>query len=92
MFSSTNVVKKDNQRNRIPGAIDAGTDLSTPPHFLLLLPIPTDIPQDFAVTNSPTVTVPAGAQYLIVGTVPGTPLKWGDNSGFGLGVSLTVNP
>ena len=92
VFSSTNVVKKDNQRNRIPGAIEAGSDFSTPPHFLLLLPIPTDIPQDFAVTNSPTVTIPAGAQYLVVGTVPGTPLKWGDNSGFGLGVSLTVNP
>lgn len=91
VFSSTNVVGRDNQRNRIPGAIDAGTNVSTPPHFLFLLPIPTDIAQDFAVTNSPTVTVPAGAQYLIVAPIPDS-LEWGDNSGFGLGVALTVNP
>jgi len=91
VFSSTNVVKKDNNRNRIPGAIDAGTDFTTPPHFILLLPIPTDITQDFEVTNSPTVTIPAGANFLILGTVPNS-LKWGDNSGFGFGVNITVNP
>lgn len=91
LFSSSNVVKKDSQRNRIPGAIDAGTDVTTPPHWLFLLPIATDIAQDFSVASSPTVTIPAGAQYLIVGTTPDS-LKWGDNSGFGLGVSLTVNP
>ena len=91
LFSATNVVKKDSTRNRIPGAIDAGTDFSTPPHWLLLLPIPTDISQDFAVTNSPTVTIPAGANFLILGTVPDS-MKWGDNSGFGLGVNVTVNP
>jgi hypothetical protein len=91
LFSSTNVVKKDSLRNRIPGAIDAGTDFNTPPHFILLLPILTDIAQDFAVTNSPTVTVPAGANFLILGTVPGS-MKWGDDSGFGFGVNVTVNP
>jgi hypothetical protein len=91
VFSSTNVVKRDNQRNRIPGAIDAGTNVNTPPHFILLLPIPTDIAQDFAVTNSPTVTVPAGANFLILGTIP-SGLSWGNNSGFGFGVNLTVNP
>lgn len=91
LFSSTDVVKKDNQRNRIPGAIDAGTDFTTPPHWLLLLPIATDISQDFAVTSSPTVTIPAGANYLILGTIPDS-MKWGDNSGFGLGVAVTVNP
>ena len=88
LFSSTNVVKKDNTRNRIPGAIDAGTDVTTGSYFFI---IPTDISQDFSVANSPTVTVPAGAQYLIIGTIP-SGLTWGDNSGFGLGVNLTVNP
>ncbi|HTO54200.1 MAG TPA: hypothetical protein VMR50_12490 [Myxococcota bacterium] len=96
VFSATNVVKADNKQNRIPDAIDAGTDVTTSPFlrcliFPLCTIVPTDIPQDFAVTNSPTVTIPAGAQYLIVAPIPDSG-KWGDNSGFGLGVSLTVNP
>jgi hypothetical protein len=96
VFSSTNVVLNDNQRNRIPGAIDAGTDVSTGSILTCIIfpfctSTPTDIAQDFAVTNSPTVTIPAGAQYLIVAPIPDS-LKWGDNSGFGLGVALTVNP
>jgi hypothetical protein len=96
VFSSTNVVKADNKQNRIPGAIDAGTDVTTSPFvhciiFPICTVVATDIPQDFAVTNSPTVTIPAGAQYLIVAPIPDSGV-WGDNSGFGLGVSLTVNP
>ena len=43
------------------------------------------------MTNGPTVTIPAGAQYLIVAPIPDS-LSWADNSGFGLGVALTVNP
>ncbi|HTO06390.1 MAG TPA: hypothetical protein VMR86_04970 [Myxococcota bacterium] len=96
VFSSTNEVKKDNQRNRIPGAIEAGTNVTTGSYLkCLIFPIctsvPTDIPQDFAVTSGATLTVPAGAQYLIVAPIPDS-LTWGDNSGFGLGVDLTVNP
>lgn len=91
LFSSTNVVLKDSNRNRIPGAIDAGTDFTTPAEFVFLLPIATDISQDFAVTNGATVTVPAGANFLILGTVPNA-MTWGDNSGFGFGVNVTVNP
>jgi hypothetical protein len=89
VFSSTNVVNRDNQRNRIPGAIDAGSDVNTPGYFLGL--VPTNISQDFSVANSPTVTVPPGANFLILGTIP-SGLSWGDNSGFGFGVNLTVNP
>jgi len=91
VFSSTSEVKKTSLRNRIPGAIDAGSDVNTPPYWVLLLPIATDISQDFEATNGPTVTVPAGANYLILGTIPAS-MKWSDNSGFGLGVSVTVNP
>jgi hypothetical protein len=96
VFSSTNEIKKDNQRNRIPGAIDAGTNVTTGSYLkCLIFPIctsvPTDIAQDFAVTSGATLTVPPGAQYLFVAPIPDS-LTWGDNSGFGLGVSLTVNP
>jgi hypothetical protein len=96
VFSSSNVVKSGKNKARIPGAIDAGTDVTTPAYVTCIIwpfctSTATDIPEDFAVTNSPTVTIPAGAQYLIVAPTPDS-LKWGDNSGFGLGVSLTVNP
>jgi len=96
VFSSTNEIKKDNQRNRIPGAIDAGTNVTTVAYLkCLIFPIcttvPTDIAQDFAVTNGATLTVPAGAQYLFVAPLSDAGI-WGDNSGFGLGVSLEANP
>jgi len=96
LFSSSSVVNKDNQRNRIPGAIDAGTDVTTPAYRVCIIwpfctDTPTDIAEDFSVASSATVTIPTGAQYLIVAPTPDS-LKWGDNSGFGLGVSLTVNP
>jgi hypothetical protein len=96
LFSSSNVVKADNQKARIPGAIDAGTDVTTGSYQKCIIwpfctTTPTDIPQDFAVSTSATVTVPTGAQYLIVAPIPDS-LKWGDDSGFGLGVALTRNP
>lgn len=96
LFSSTNQVLKDNVRNRIPGAIDAGTNVTTGSYLkCLIFPIctsvPTDIAEDFAVTSGATLTVPPGANYLIVAPIPDS-LTWGDNSGFGLGVALTVNP
>ncbi len=96
VFSSTNVVNSDKNLNRIPGAIDAGTDVNTGSYlkciiFPFCITVETNIAQDFAVTNSPTVTIPAGAQYLIVAPIPDS-LSWSDNSGFGFGVALTVNP
>jgi len=83
VFSSSNTVLGASQKNRIPGAIQ-----STAPNYNT--GFPSDIAQDFSIANSPTVTIPAGATYLIIGTVPGSH-KWSDNSGFGFGVSLTVN-
>ena len=96
VFSSSSQVLAANQRNRIPGAIDAGTDVSTGSYTKCIIwpfctTVPTDITQDFAVTSGPTVAVPTGAQYLIVAPIPDS-LKWGDDSGFGLGVAITVNP
>ncbi|MFI5315560.1 MAG: hypothetical protein ACHQ6T_07655 [Myxococcota bacterium] len=96
LFSSSNVVNAANQLNRVPGAIDAGTDVSTGSYlhciiFPFCTSVPTDITQDFAVTSGAMVKVPAGAQYLIVAPIPDS-LTWGDNSGFGLGVAITVNP
>jgi len=84
LFSSSNTVNAPSQKNRIPGAIQS-TAPSYNTGFL------SDIPQDFSIANSPTVTIPAGAAYLILGTVPPSKV-WNDNSGFGFGVSLTVNP
>jgi len=96
VFSSSATVNAANQRNRIPGAIDAGTDVTTGSYTKCIIwpfctTTPTDIAQDFAITSGPTVTVPTGAQYLVVAPIPDS-LTWGDNSGFGLGVSITVNP
>ncbi len=96
VFSSSNVVKADNLKARIPGAIDAGTNVTTGSHVKCIIwpfctTTSTDIAQDFAVTSGATLTVPTGAQYLIVAPIPDS-LKWGDDSGFGLGVSLTRNP
>jgi hypothetical protein len=85
VFSSSNTVNASSQHNRIPGAIAA----SGAPAFNT--GFPSDIPQDFAIANSPTVTIPAGAAFLIIAPVPPSHV-WNDNSGVGFGVSLTVNP
>jgi hypothetical protein len=96
VFSSSATVNAGKQRNRIPGAIDAGTDVTTGSYQKCIIwpfctTTPTDITQDFAITSGPTVTIPTGALYLIVAPIPDS-LSWGDNSGFGLGVAVTVNP
>lgn len=96
VFSSSNVINSDKNQSRIPGAIDAGTNVTTGSYLKCIIwpfcvSIDTDIAEDFAVTSSPTVTIPAGAQYLIVAPIPDS-LTWTDNSGFGFGVAVTVNP
>ena len=53
--------------------------------------VPTDISQDFRIDPTVTVTVPAGAQYLVVGPLPGSYL-WGDNLGFGFGLTVERVP
>jgi len=68
VFSSTNVLLPSNLLNRIPGAIDAGTDWTSP--STLVGNLPTDIAEDFEVdnftgtANGVTLTIPAGALYI----------------------------
>jgi len=68
VFSSSNVLLPWNTLNRIPGAIDAGTDYITP--NTLVGNLPTDIPEDFEVdnftgtANGVTLTIPNGAFYI----------------------------
>jgi len=50
--------------SRLPNAINAGSDVTTPRTFWLLNP--TDIREDFEVGSSTVVTVPAGAKYLFL--------------------------
>src|SRR5687768_14559113 len=49
VFSSSNTLLGSHQLQRVPGAIDAGVDVVTAPTYWQT--IPTDIPQDFAVSG-----------------------------------------
>ena len=94
VFSSSNVIKASSERNRIPGAIDAGSNIITESYLdcILLLCVlhSSDIPQDFRIDPGVDVVVPAGAQYLFVAPTPSGQF-WKDNSGFGFGVTVGVN-
>lgn len=95
VFSSTSEIRGTNQRNRIPGAIDAGTDINTGGFttcFLIFCNFnSSDITQDFRVDPGVAVVVPAGAKYLFVAPLPGS-RKWDDNSGFGFGIDADPGP
>jgi hypothetical protein len=95
VFSKNATLNGGGNQKRIPGAIDAGPDIRTgyvKRCFLLLcLPSNTDIPQDFKVDPSVDVTVPANATHLFLMPLPRN-LFFTDNSGFGFGVGVTVNP
>ena len=95
IFSATSTVLGASVRNRVPGAIDAGSDVQT--GFLsCIVPlvcqlISTDVPQDFRIGRSLDIVVPSGAAYVIVAPLPPSYL-WSDDSGFGFGINVTVNP
>jgi hypothetical protein len=96
VFSATPDVLDRSQRARVPGALDAGPDVSTgylKCLFLLCRIVSTDIPQDFRIdpASGVDVVVPTGASYLIVAPLSPS-YAWEDNSGFGFGVDVTVNP
>jgi len=72
LFSSSNTLLPSNLLNRVPGAIDAGTDISTlPTNFG---GSPTDIPEDFWISlfdgsvRDGEITIPNGALFLFLGT------------------------
>ena len=89
VFSSTNQLLGTDKQKRIPGAIEAGTDINTGGFlkcFLIFCSFQSsEITQDFRVDPGVDVVVPAGANYLFVAPLPAS-RKWGDNSGFGFGV------
>ena len=62
VFSSNGDVTPNSMRYRVPGAIDAGTDYSTPKNFWFQRP--TDIAEDFEVNDFTDVVVPSGATHL----------------------------
>ena len=64
VFSSDTQLLGRDVLNRVPGAIDAGEDAVTP--FAFRDNVPTDIPEDFAVFEEQTLTVPGGAEYLFL--------------------------
>ncbi len=95
VFSSSNVVRAASERHRIPGAINAGSDVVTRTYlecFLLFCTLnPSDITQDFRIDPQVSIVVPPGAQYLFVAPLAPSQ-EWGNNSGFGFGVNVEVNP
>jgi len=67
IFSSSSTLLPSNILNRVPGAIQAGTSVTTFP--TLFGAVPTDVPQDFIIFHAPfssVVTIPDNAQFLFV--------------------------
>lgn len=96
VFSSSSTILDKGNRYRVQGAINAGTDINTAPYWDCLIwplcwQVPTDIPQDFRIDPTVTLTVPTNAQYLVVAPLPGS-YTWGDNLGFGFGVTVEQVP
>ncbi|MGH0034034.1 MAG: hypothetical protein ACQGVK_03315 [Myxococcota bacterium] len=96
VFSSSDVVLPSEQLFRIPGAIDTGPELDTWVSIVCRWGICTDhggddVPYDFPIDPQRTITVPTGAQYLIVAPVDGW-RAWRDNLGLGFGLSVEVSP
>jgi hypothetical protein len=96
VFSSNGTVLPMHDRVRVPGAIDAGTDVTTGvvihcEIIVVCLPTSTNIPQDFMIDPSIDIAVPAGATHLIAAPLsPG--LLYRDNSSFSFGLSVEVLP
>jgi hypothetical protein len=96
VFSATDTVLPRWFDERIPDAIDAGSNYDTGHYWscigLICLPIPdTDIPEDFRIDPQVDVVVPAGAEYLIMAPMD-RDLEYEDNTGLGFGVEIEVNP
>ncbi|HEY4330141.1 MAG TPA: PEP-CTERM sorting domain-containing protein [Phycisphaerae bacterium] len=101
VFSSSNSILAPSNLNRVPGALDAGTDFVSEPTFFG--PFSTDISQDFLIDSgtynppvpfsSVIVQVPLGAQYLIVAPTDSFYADNVDPNGdFALSVTQTPEP
>ena len=95
VFSASDVILPRTERYRVADAIDAGSDFTTGSHLRCFLifctKLRTDVAEDFRIDPDVDVVVPAGASHLVVAPVA-RELEWEDNSGFGFGVSVEVNP
>jgi len=96
VFSTSDEVLPSSQLFRIPGAIDVGPEMNTWASIVCFLGICTDhggdeVPYDFPIDPQRIITVPSGANYLIVAPVDGLRV-WRDNIGLGFGISIEVNP
>lgn len=75
VFSSTNELLDGSFLNRVTGAIDAGTDVTTSVSYYGAMA--SNITQDFAIGNGTTLTAPVGGRYLFVAA---SDSYWGDNT------------
>jgi hypothetical protein len=85
VFSSSSTILSQDNLNRVPGAIDAGTDSVTGATFFGALP--TDIPEDFRINPEVEIVVPTGASFLFVGVADSF---FGDNSDPNQNFAVTV--
>lgn len=67
VFSSSNTLQAPSVLNRVPDAIDAGTDVQTGTTYFYSEP--TDIPEDFRIypPSEFLIEIPAGATHLFLG-------------------------
>jgi hypothetical protein len=78
VFSSSSTLLPPSAHPRVPGALEAGTDVSTGPTFFCNEL--NDIPQDFRIfpPSGFTIQIPAGATHLFLGVDDN---YWADNCG-----------
>ena len=96
VFSSTDEVLDPSVLDRIPGAIDVAPNVNT---WVSIVCIwgqcadlgGDDIPEDFRIDPTRDIEVPEGAEYLVVAPID-IWRNWQDNTGFGFGVTVEVNP
>jgi hypothetical protein len=96
VFSSTDEVLSPSVLDRIPGAIDVAPNVYTWVSIVCIFGQCADfggddIPEDFRIDPAIDIAVPAGAEYLVVAPIDFW-RNWQDNSGFGFGVTVEVNP
>lgn len=96
VFSSTDEVRGPSVLDRIPGAIDVAPNIDTWVSIVCIFGRcfdlgGDDIPEDFRIDPTRDIEVPAGAEYLVVAPIDFW-RNWKDNSGFGFGVTVEVNP
>ncbi len=97
VFSSSNTLGPPGALNRVAGAVGAGLDFVTVPTFVGGLP--TDVPEDFEVSNfdgtitSVTLQVPPGARFLFVATADSFFSDNSDPDGdFGVQIAVVPEP